>query len=376
MRICAFGLCVANINKHLFFLLVNFMIDNIFTFLNERNFKVIQRYIKQWGSKKTEYLIIEDEFGYKYNRETLKIIESIKDETIYNYRFKGKESEYNKRIYINIETCGDVECIDFFGKNIKMYSKKFDRTWSKTWANILKSGIYEVRFLDKNGFETGYSLNRKNFVNKLSKLIGLKFGRLSVIDVTFDTSGKRKRHKLVCQCDCGNIKNVEKSDLLNGRVRSCGCLHSEILSEKMSSVSPWQYHNSYKWYFYDKNKNIIPCRSSYEVLYANYLIDNNINFEYEPKCFKISNKRRYTPDFYLIDLDLWIEIKGRSDSMTRSNQIQSRDIFSKNHNFKIYFWEDLMKICDLKYKSSSSYSKNAKKNNVSYEYYLANRMYQ
>ena len=36
----------------------------------------------------------------------------------------------------------------------------------------------------------------------------------------------------------------------------------------------------------------------------------------------------------------------------------------------------IMNKCGLKYKSSTSYSKNAKKNNVTCEYYLANRMYQ
>ena len=41
-----------------------------------------------------------------------------------------------------------------------------------------------------------------------------------------------------------------------------------------------------------------------------------------------------------------------------------------------YLIVEEMKRCGLKYKSSTSYNKNAKKNNVSYEYYLANRMYQ
>lgn len=353
------------------------MLDNELSFLNENNFRFIQEYIKQWECKKIEYLIIEDEFGYRYNREKSKIIESIKDGTIYNYRFRSNENEYNKKIYIKNETDGDVECIDFFNKSIKMYSKKFDKTWSKTWANILKTGAYESRFLDKNGIETGYSIAREKNVDKLKEMIGMKFGRLSVVDVILESvRNKKKKHKLVCKCDCGKIKNVEKCDLVNKKITSCGCLRSELLSEKMSEISPWQYHNSYKWYFYDKDKNIIPCRSSYEVIYANFLVENNIRFKYEPECFKINNKRRYTPDFYLIDSNQWIEIKGRTDSVSKSNQKENRNIFSKTHDLKIYFWEDLMKICGLKYKSSSSYSKNAKKNNVSYEYYLANRMYQ
>ena len=32
------------------------------------------------------------------------------------------------------------------------------------------------------------------------------------------------RKMCLCCCDCGNITTVEKSHLLNGHTKSCGCL--------------------------------------------------------------------------------------------------------------------------------------------------------
>jgi len=50
-------------------------------------------------------------------------------------------------------------------------------------------------------------------------------------------------------------------------------------------------------------------KSRYEVAYAKYLDKNSIRYEYELKTFDLG-KTTYTPDFYLVDCDVYIEIKG------------------------------------------------------------------
>ncbi len=57
-----------------------------------------------------------------------------------------------------------------------------------------------------------------------SGMIGQKYGRLKVL-VLFKVHNKRTLFK--CRCDCGNILNVERSNLLTGHSRSCGCLAKE-----------------------------------------------------------------------------------------------------------------------------------------------------
>lgn len=50
-------------------------------------------------------------------------------------------------------------------------------------------------------------------------------------------------------------------------------------------------------------------RSSYEVRYAKYLDRNNIKWEYEFRRFDLGNTT-YTPDFYLPEMNKYIEVKG------------------------------------------------------------------
>jgi len=52
-------------------------------------------------------------------------------------------------------------------------------------------------------------------------------------------------------------------------------------------------------------------RSGWEVKYAKWLDKNKIAWNYEIKVFKLSNGKRYLPDFYLPKKRQWTEIKGR-----------------------------------------------------------------
>ena len=51
-------------------------------------------------------------------------------------------------------------------------------------------------------------------------------------------------------------------------------------------------------------------RSSWEISFAQLLTKFKINWKYEFKKFKLLDGRTLCPDFFLPDLNLWIEIKG------------------------------------------------------------------
>lgn len=58
--------------------------------------------------------------------------------------------------------------------------------------------------------------------------IGKKFGRLIILEYI----GKINGHSYYkCQCNCGTIKKVRLDHLIHGRIRSCGCLQREIITE-------------------------------------------------------------------------------------------------------------------------------------------------
>lgn len=66
----------------------------------------------------------------------------------------------------------------------------------------------------------------------------------------------------------------------------------------------------------------IACRSSWEANVLRVLTARRITWQYEPTTFRFENEKRgattYTPDVYLPDLDLYLEIKGHLDSTGRS----------------------------------------------------------
>ena len=57
-------------------------------------------------------------------------------------------------------------------------------------------------------------------------LIGQRFGKLVVKE---KAPSRKGRGFWLCQCDCGNIKEIRTDALKEGKTQSCGCLHKEIL---------------------------------------------------------------------------------------------------------------------------------------------------
>ena len=75
------------------------------------------------------------------------------------------------------------------------------------------------------------------------KLIGEKFGRLTV-ESRFGTN-KRKRATWKCLCDCGNYVVAESNNLVSGNTRSCGCLKNDIHRDRMLKHG-YRHHPLYK----------------------------------------------------------------------------------------------------------------------------------
>ena len=201
--------------------------------------------------------------------------------------------------------------------------------------------------------------------------IGEKFNRLKIIGYEQNTRKNQQGYLMLCQCDCGNTTKQQYADLKSGKVKSCGCNQKEQASKTGSTIGLNNFKNNYNWYFI-KNEEQVNCRTGYEVIYANYLINNNINFEYEPKCFVLNKESRYTPDFYLIDTDEWIEIKGSFKSGNQELQKEKIQVFKQTHKHKTIYWNDIVSICNLPYKAYKTYFRHADKNKTRIEDYLAN----
>lgn len=84
-------------------------------------------------------------------------------------------------------------------------------------------------------------------MSKLIDLTGQRFGRLIVIEKTNARNGCTNAVWL-CKCDCGNEVVVRGVSLRKGESRSCGCLKSEQLRNRMTTHGKSETRLAHIWY--------------------------------------------------------------------------------------------------------------------------------
>lgn len=67
----------------------------------------------------------------------------------------------------------------------------------------------------------------------LKDITGQKFGRITVLSRA--GSDKSKKATWNCRCECGKEKVIRGSDLIAGKIKSCGCIKTEMLMNDISN---------------------------------------------------------------------------------------------------------------------------------------------
>ena len=122
-----------------------------------------------------------------------------------------------------------------FGKLVVI--KIFDRIRPGRWRWECICDCGNKTYADGLGLKQGTSvscgcigkLNKFTRKESLNDLKGQKFGRLLVISLY---SVEKHRAKWLCKCDCGNEHTVLGTCLMQGYVRSCGCLNREARAKR------------------------------------------------------------------------------------------------------------------------------------------------
>lgn len=81
-------------------------------------------------------------------------------------------------------------------------------------------------------------------MRKIKDLSGVKFGKLTVIEL-YGFQIKKSGERMVlwlCKCDCGNEKVVSREGLTSGKTKSCGCLRPKKVEKHEKRKLP---HNTY-----------------------------------------------------------------------------------------------------------------------------------
>lgn len=68
--------------------------------------------------------------------------------------------------------------------------------------------------------------------SKVKNLIGNEYNRLTVLSYSRKENNK---HLWMCECICGNIKELNSGDIKSNKVRSCGCLKEEELKKRFTT---------------------------------------------------------------------------------------------------------------------------------------------
>ncbi|MEY2703708.1 MAG: hypothetical protein RLY43_2347 [Bacteroidota bacterium] len=147
--------------------------------------------------------------------------------------------------------------------------------------------------------------------------------------------------KATCS-ECGKNRGFKRKNKLGKLCRKCACL----TSPNMKINRNYQF---LKFRHLTPFQGEVLVRSSYESFYIDYLNTNRINFYYEPKKFKFKDGSTYTPDFYLPDEDVYIELKGFMRDDAKEKIAKFYEEF-KSIKLKVLYTQDLNK---LGYKASS-----------------------
>ena len=186
-------------------------------------------------------------------------------------------------------------------------------------------------------------------------LTGQRFGKLVALK-----KGKKDKagHQYwICQCDCGNLAEINSDNLRRGLTQSCGCLHAEVMhktvfkditGQKFGKLTALEYFTN------EEGKTFWKCKcdcgnitivqrnnlvnghtqscgciaySIGETNIANILNKNNIKFIKEYVFSDLPN-RRY--DFYLPELNRLIEFDGEQHFNFKKNWNNSMEDFFKS----------------------------------------------
>lgn len=153
----------------------------------------------------------------------------------------------------------------------------------------------------------------------------------------YEQKKKMNQHLFFCSIKCSQKYHLGKNSALYGKPSWCKGLtknNSEILkgkSKKMCGVNNPMFNKKLdtsgcNFYFEDLGHR---CRSSWEVNFARTLRYLNINYEYESRTFNLNKGDSYTPDFYLKDFDLYIEVKGYMTNKFKEKFIRFKKEYSK-----------------------------------------------
>jgi len=93
----------------------------------------------------------------------------------------------------------------------------------------------------------------------------VKVKKINQLTILEEIKRPKYKYYLKCECDCGNIKTIEKYKVLNGHIKSCGCYRKRYMKDKKTSHG-WARTRLYQCYKHMMER----CYHEHDQAYDNY----------------------------------------------------------------------------------------------------------
>ena len=98
---------------------------------------------------------------------------------------------------------------------------------------LVRRNILAARKQQSCGCARQGALTPARVGNRTPEMVGLRFGRLTVVSERAERDAQRRR-VWVCRCDCGAFHTVDGTALRTGETTSCGCLQRQEVARRQA----------------------------------------------------------------------------------------------------------------------------------------------
>ncbi len=243
------------------------------------------------------------------------------------------KEEYNKKGYEFLD--------NFYNANYESHQIKCScgHIWRQTYANFkqhnrgcprCKGGVkYNLDYIKKEYSENGCEFLDEKYENDKYKH-NVKFECSHIGQISY------KKFRLGHRCSLCKKEKTKSTFLKHfGVDHPCKDKNIALKIAKSSRKAITKYH-------WQTGEELI-CIAGWEPKVVDYLNINKINYLWQPEVFKLSTGKTYRPDFYLVNEDKWIEIKGYMRPQSRPKWEEFHNIIKPNSEL----W-DKVKLKEMK----------------------------
>lgn len=189
-----------------------------------------------------------------------------------------------------------------------------------------------MKTITRTELENLYVTMQKTY-KEISELTGRSVGVIRRLMNEYNISSRPPGHMKGKRLDDARVSKIRAA--LIGKPKTEA--HKKKLSKSMSGCNNPNFgkksnrHGKRHWYTCP-NGQVVSMRSNWEVAYANWLNDQQINWRYEPVTFVLLDGRAYTPDFLLVETYEYVEVKGW---LRKEHDDKMRQFRQENPNIKL-----------------------------------------